>query len=245
MRYRAAVLEVHLVGQQAQNHVHHDPHQGAKTQLVIGLGDDVQAHRAVMVHQVPDCKFGLSDVARHDGVAVQGQIGLGRRQHRSGLFIGSIHHVASSRADDRMSLAPRGALKVLECGHFHPELGNVALRIGQHGIDAGQAGDAALGFCLVQRMQDDPDQQRLAGFLPVVLQTLSVRIDQQGRQVLHVADFVFAAQPDFIERVPADTAAGCGRLETQHLAFGMLLPPARRQRPQLALQVRDDRAVPP
>jgi hypothetical protein len=75
-------------------------------------------------------------------------------------------------------------------------------------------------------VKNDADKERLAGLLPVRFQPFAVRVDQQGRQVLHVADFVAGAESDFVQRVEPAIAVGIGRLEAQHLVLRVLLPPA-------------------
>ncbi|EXI77995.1 MAG: hypothetical protein AW10_03360 [Candidatus Accumulibacter appositus] len=137
------------------------------------------------------------------------------------------------------------AVKVAVGAHLHPELGHIALGIGQQGIDRRQGGRRALVGGLVERVQDDADQQRLAGFLPVRFQTAAVRVDDQRGEVLHVANLVFGADPDFVQGVPADAAAGRSGLEAQHLVFRMLPAPAGGQGPELAFQVGDDGALAP
>ncbi|EXI77987.1 MAG: hypothetical protein AW10_03371 [Candidatus Accumulibacter appositus] len=137
------------------------------------------------------------------------------------------------------------AVKVAVGAHLHPELGHIARGIGQQGIDRRQGGRRALVGGLVERMQDDADQQRLAGFLPVRFQAAAVRVDDQRGEVLHVADLVLGTDPDFVERVPADAAAGRSGLEAQHPVFCVLPAPAGGQGPELAFQVGDDGALAP
>ena len=129
--------------------------------------------------------------------------------------------------------------------HFHPQLADAAVRVRHHGVDHGQGSRRAFGARLVQCMQDHAHDQRLAGLLPVRLQPLAVRVDDQGGEILHVAHLVLRIEADLVERIPAHAALGGGRLEIQHLAPRMLLAPARGQRPQFAFQVGDDGAVRP
>ncbi|MNR17243.1 hypothetical protein D3C85_1338920 [compost metagenome] len=120
------------------------------------------------------------------------------------------------------------AVNVAVGGHFHPQLAEVAVGIGQHTVNFWQGGQGAFDFALVQNVHDETDQQGLTGFLPVAFQALAVRVNDQGCKVLHVPYFVLCANADFIQRIPTHTAvAGC-RLEAQHLVVCVLLPPARR-----------------
>jgi hypothetical protein len=130
------------------------------------------------------------------------------------------------------------AVKVAVGAHLHPELGHIARGIGQQGIDRRQGGRRALVGGLVERMQDDADQQRLAGFLPVRFQAAAVRVDDQRGEVLHVADLVLGTDPDFVERVPADAAAGRSGLEAQHPVFLRAAGASRRSRPRARLSGR-------
>jgi hypothetical protein len=47
-------------------------------------------------------------------------------------------------------------------------------------------------------VQEQADQQRLAGLLPMSLQSLAIGVHQQHGQVLHIAYLVLAALADFI-----------------------------------------------
>ena len=240
-RHGTPVLEADAVGQLAHDHVDQHAHQRAQARLVRWLRDDVQAHGAVVVHQVADAEFRAAHVARDDRVAVQRQVGLGRRQHGTGLLLGPVEHVARGRTHHRMIASVGMAVG----DHFHPQFADAAVRVRHHGVDHGQGGRRAFGTRLVQRMQDHAHDQRLAGLLPVRLQPLAVRVNDQGGEILHVAHLVLRIEADLVERIPAHAALGGGRLEVQHLVSRMLLAPARGQRPQLAFQVGDDGAVRP
>ena len=92
--------------------------------------------------------------------------------------------------------------------HLHPQFRNLAVGIGQQRVDIGKRrGRAAAVLRLVERVQDDADQQRLGRLLPVRLQSPPVRIDDQGGQVLHVAYLMLAPQADLFQRIPVRPAA--------------------------------------
>ncbi|MCY1538852.1 hypothetical protein D9M68_744140 [compost metagenome] len=137
------------------------------------------------------------------------------------------------------------AIEVPVEGHLLPELADRPRGVCQHGIQRRQAGHAALVQRAIAQVQDAADQHGLGGLLPVVVEALAVRIDDQHRQVLHVANLELGAQADFLQRIPAHAAVGGGRLEAQHAVAGVLLSPAGGQRPQLALEVGDHSAVLP
>jgi hypothetical protein len=63
-------------------------------------------------------------------------------------------------------------------------------------------------------MQDGPDQQRVAGLLPVVSPfERAFRIDEHVGEIMHVTDFPFTS-PDLDQRVVGG-AVGIGRIEQQ------------------------------
>ena len=70
VRFRAALLEFHLPGKLADNHVDDDPHQRTQPRLVGGLGDNVQRHRVGGVHQILDPKRRPRHVLRDHRIAV-------------------------------------------------------------------------------------------------------------------------------------------------------------------------------
>jgi hypothetical protein len=101
-------------------------------------------------------KSGLADVAGHHGIAVEGQVGLGRGQHRSGFFLGPIHHVAGRD--------PMAGWFWPSCGRRSPSPSTVRQCRGSdrpawHRPTAGSPPCPRWG--LVERVQDDADQQRL------------------------------------------------------------------------------------
>jgi Transcriptional activator TraM len=51
-----AVFELHFISQKSHDHIGHNPHKRPQPRLVIWLGDDVEADRIRVVHQVPDPK---------------------------------------------------------------------------------------------------------------------------------------------------------------------------------------------
>ena len=91
-------------------------------------------------------------------------------------------------------------------------------------------------------MQDRADQQRMAGFFPVVaLVETTLGVDQDIRDVLHITDFPFAL-PHLQQRV-VSCGMDVGRIEEQHPAVAGAK--ARRQRPVLTFDVMDDAASRP
>jgi hypothetical protein len=119
-------------------------------------------------------------------------------------------------------------------GH-HPVQGQLerAGRVGQ------EVGDAAQRLVLarVEHMQDGADQQRVRSLLPMVaLLQRAFGIDQNVRDVLHVAHFMRAA-PNLQQRV-VGRRLRIGRVEQQ--AMREARAPACGDLPVLALDVVDD-----
>ena len=108
-----------------------------------------------------------------------------------------------------------------------------ALGIGEEGGDAGQ-GLIRLG---VEDMQDGADQQRVAGLLPMVaaLQR-AFGIDQHVGDVLHIADFPFAAAHLEQRIIGGDAELVGSNSSTRPCTCAE----ARGQRPVLALDVMND-----
>ena len=97
----------------------------------------------------------------------------------------------------------------------------------------------------VANVKDGSDEQRPCGLRPVlVFKALALRVDEHGRDVLHVGDFVRRPQPNLGEWIEA-----CGLripgIEANHALSRALLAPAGGPVPVLAFDVEDDRRLPP
>ena len=120
------------------------------------------------------------------------------------------------------------------CGH-HAVQGQLegTGRIGQEVRHAAQR----LVFARVEHVQDGPDQQRVRGLFPVVaLLQRALGIDQDVRDVLHIAHFMRAA-PHLQQRVVGGRPAVCG---VEQQAVRETRAPAGGDAPVLALDVVDD-----
>ena len=94
----------------------------------------------------------------------------------------------------------------------------------------------------VEDVEDGPDQQRVAGLLPVVAPLeRALRVDQDVGDVLDVPHLAVAAA--HLQQRVVGVRGRAGRVEAQHAAEPRA--PAGRQRPVLALDVVDDRAARP
>ena len=94
----------------------------------------------------------------------------------------------------------------------------------------------------IKDVQDRADEQRVAGFLPVIpLFQGALGIDENVRYVLHIADFPFAAP--HLKQGIVGGALNVGGVEQERAAEPCA--PACCQRPILAFDVVDDRRAPP
>src|ERR1019366_6688978 len=137
----------------------------------------------------------------------------------------------SSRAADATTgcdLSPRWGIVIMA-----RKVISILLRVGKKIRHAGQ-GLVRLG---IEDMQDRSDQERMAGFLPMVpafQRTLG--IDQNVGDVLHIAHLGVAA-PDLEQRI-ASRGFRIRRVEQKYPAEPAA--PARREGPVLALDVVDN-----
>jgi hypothetical protein len=60
-------------------------------------------------------------------------------------------------------------------------------------------------------MQDHAYQQGLRGLLPMGFEPAPVRIDNQGREIQDIANFIFRREPDFRQWIPVRAAMGLSR----------------------------------
>ncbi len=107
-----------------------------------------------------------------------------------------------------------------------------------------EIGDARQRLVLlrIENMQDRADQQAMAGLFPMItLVEAAFGIDQNIRDVLHVADFPLPL-PHLQQRI-VGRRSGVRGIEQQDAA--VLRAKAGRQRPVLALDVVDDAASRP
>ena len=97
----------------------------------------------------------------------------------------------------------------------------------------------------VENMQDEPDQERMRGAVPVVADAVAVRVDEDIGDVLRVAHFLIA-HPDLEQRVvPRARAVRARGIELETEAAELATPPARREHPVLSLHVVDEHRVRP
>src|SRR5208283_2690812 len=60
------IFKLDLIGQKSHDHVDQNTDQGPQARLVIGLSDDIKAHRVIKVHEVLYSELGFRDVFRYD-----------------------------------------------------------------------------------------------------------------------------------------------------------------------------------
>ena len=114
--FRPPVFKIHLVGRQTDNHIDQNPNQRPQPRLIVGLGNDVQADRIFVVHQILDFEIGTTDIGGDHIVAVQSEKRFSCGKNRSGLLFRSVQHILSGRRDDRQRTAVGMGIR----RHFHP-----------------------------------------------------------------------------------------------------------------------------
>ena len=72
-----------------------------------------------------------------------------------------------------------------------------------------------------------------------------LRIDNQGCQVLHVPDFIFRFQADFLKRVKTNATVEPRRLKSQHLVVTMGFSPSRGKLPEFPFKICNNSAMRP
>ena len=202
----------------------------------VGWRDDkVETDRLLATDQIGNAPVAARCHPRDDGITVKAQKRHGGGQHAAALVLALVQKLARRRCDDGMNAGFAEMRRV----HHGPQGGfHRPARIGQ------EVGDARQGLVLlrIEDVQDRADQQRMAGLFPMVaLVQAPFGIDQNIRDVLHVADFPFSL-PHLQQRIVCGRS-GIGRIEQPDAA--VLCPEACCQRPVLALDVMDDAASRP
>ena len=192
--------------------------------------DQIERDGLAAADQVGNAPVAPRRHPRHHGIAVEAEKRHGGGEHARPLVLGFVQQFAGGRRDDGMSACFAEMRRV-----HHRAQGCLdrAAGIGQ------EVGDARQGLVLlrIENMQDRADQQAMAGLFPMVaLVETAFGIDQNIRDILHVADFPFAL-PDFEQRIVGGRS-GVRGIEQQHTA--MLRAKARCQRPVFPFYVVDN-----
>ena len=116
MRFMTAMFKLHTVGQQPDDHIDHYTYQRAQPGFIVGLSDDVEADRVMVIHQVMDAEFRFADIFSHYRVTVERQIGFGGRKYAACLLFRTIQHIAPGGGNGRMWCA----ITVFIDRHFLP-----------------------------------------------------------------------------------------------------------------------------
>ncbi|CRX12436.1 hypothetical protein PAERUG_P64_East_of_England_6_01_14_03954 [Pseudomonas aeruginosa] len=189
----------------------------------------VQRYRMLGSDQIGDAPVAARRDFGHRGIAVQAEERHGRAQHAGTLVVRLVEHFARRRCNDRMR-------PIAEVRRGHHAVQGQLERTGRVGQEVGDAAQR-LVFARVEHMQDGPDQQRVAGFFPMIsLLQRALGIDEDVGDVLHVAHFMRAA-PHFQQRV-VGRRLRIGRVEQQTVAESAA--PAGGDLPVLTLDVVDD-----
>ncbi|MNI39454.1 hypothetical protein D3C73_936360 [compost metagenome] len=200
--------------------------------------DEVERDRRSCVHKVGDAPITGRGRLRHDRIAVEAEERHRRGQDARAFVLRLVQHLPRRRRDDGMNHRIFRDAEMVGLHHPAQGVSEAALRIGQ------EAGDTREGLLLlrIEDVEDRPDQQGVAGFLPVAAPfERSFRIDEDVGDVLNVPHLV-GTFADFQQRIVA-RRAGIGRVE--HQAMREASPPSRGERPVLAFDVMDDRRTRP
>ena len=137
------------------------------------------------------------------------------------------------------------ALPPAVCDHLEIKTFDALVGIGERAGHIGERADLAFGARLIENVEDRAGQEGVARLCPMIDEAFSFRVDEDGHEVLDIANLVKAAQPDLLKRVEADTAGGGARIEFHDGIAGFLFPPCRRQVPELGFLIVDDNAMGP
>ena len=224
-----AGLCVQLLRQPPPNLVQDQAHKGLGARDVRGCDDEVERRRAVAFDEVGDAPVAVARNLRHDRIAVEPEKGHGGGEHARAFVVGLVEELTGCAGYDRVR--PVAQMRGRQHGPQRP-LDRMG-RVGEEGRDPGQR----LVGTRIEYVQDRPDQQRVAGLLPVVAPLdRAFGIDENVGNVLDIADLAIAA-PHLEQRV-VGRARRVGRIEQQHAPEAG--PPSGGQRPVLALDVVDD-----
>ena len=224
------VLGMQVLRQPPADLVEHQADQRLGAADVGGRNDEIERRRAIVGDEIRDAPVAAPRHLGDDGIAIEAEERHGGRKHAGALIVGFVQELARRGGHNGM----RSRLAQMRRRHHRLQRRlDRALRIGEEGGDAGER-LVRLG---VEDMQDGADQQRVAGLLPMVAPLeRAFGIDQHVGDVLHVADFPFAAAN--LEQRIIGGGRRVGRIEQQHAA--MPRAKAGGQRPVLALDVVDD-----
>ena len=231
----APALRFQFFRQPSADLVKDQPNERLGAADVGGRHDEVEGRGPSVFDEIADAPIALARYGRDHGIAIKSEERHGGRQHAGAFVLALVQKLARGAGDDGMHAA---FAQMRRRHHRAQRRLDRALGVGEEVGDAGER-LVRLG---VEDMQDRADQQRMAGFLPMVPPfQRALRIDQHVRDVLDVANLPFAAA-HFEQRVVGG-ALRIGRIEQQHAAEPR--PPSGGQRPVLALDVVDDRRARP
>ncbi len=267
-RLAAALIKVHAFGEPPHRLVQDQAQKGLEAVLVRRRHHKVQA--GGLLHQGFQREVRNPRVLSHNWVAVQREKrqrgGLHARRLVARLVEERLRGLRRGPPAMRRELigqavvehgmrrvADRGhhggrplhalASAVLICSSVGQLLGQFTDRaaVGQNGLHGGER--LVLDRVIQQHEQHDPGHQVEAGFGPVVVQALAVRVDNHGGDVLYVLDQI-AVHADFHERIEAGRIRA-GRVELDAALTQRLAAPAGCEVPAFALDVVDQHRMLP
>ena len=171
----------------------------------------------------------MPGVQRHHRIAVQRQVGQGRRDNAGCFILRFVQHLSGGTGDKDVGLdseiwafsAGEYFLKQLGVGRFHHFLKQVfdgAALVSQHAREVIERCRIALTVAHHDgAMQNRPGQHGKSRLAPMILQAFAVGIDQHGRHVLHVRNGHHGIEAQFFQGVEGGGRAGrIGRVKAQH-----------------------------
>ena len=194
-----------------------------------------------MVHEIADLEVASAHIFRDQGIAIERQERDRGGKHRAALLVGPVQHIARGGRNNGM----RCAIGMGVGEHVLIERVDLAGGIGQRQRDIGQASGLAFGLLRIKHVKHRAREKGMRGFRPMIDEALAFRVDEDGDEVLHVADLVQGAEPDFFEGIEAGAALRRARIEAQHRVLRMRGAPSGRQVPELGFLIVDDDAVGP
>lgn len=224
-----------FLGQPPADLVEDQPNKRLGAVYVGRWHDQIERDGLAAADQIGNAPIASRRHPRHHGIAVEAEKRHGGGEHPASFVLALVQQLARRRRDDGMNASLAEMRRV-----HHGAQGRLdrAAGIGQEIGDARQR----LVLLRIENMQDRADQQAMAGLFPMItLVEAAFGIDQNIRDVLHVADFPLPL-PHLQQRI-VGRRSGVRGIEQQDAA--VLRAKAGRQRPVLALDVVDDAASRP
>ena len=251
VRDAAAIFEGHPFRKTPADLLHEESQEGPRPREVGGRHREIEAHRPLVLHEVQDLEVTGRCVLRHDFVVEEAQAPKRRGDHARALVLRLVEKCACRARHHGMG--PRGLARAVK----RPAARAARVVLGpQHDLEhvvassmrAREESEATPERLIppgVEDVEHRAHEELLCGEIPVILGSSAIGIDQHVGDVLDVADLV-RTEADFEERVvPGSASVLAGGIEAEAEVPENSLAIARGERPVLALDVVDKRALRP